>query len=181
MDSFSSAVVPVLFGIVKGSVLGGPLFNMYVTPLASATSTDGVVVRQYSDESQACIEFTPNPDFSSQLQCCLILAAWAVLTSACLTLNRVFLNVEKCDILFTSTARQAPLVSTTPLQIGSSVIHPSSEAKNLGVTLDSHLTMSTHVRQTCGPLPPQTNQQDPSLHGLPVGQVRDERSSFITP
>ena len=151
---------------------------MYVTPLASATSTDGVVVRQYSDESQACIEFTPNPDFFSQLQCCLILA---VLTSAWLTLNRVFLNVEKCDILFTSTARQAPLVSTTPLQIDSSVIHPSSEAKNLGVTLDSHLTMSTHVRQTCDSLPPQPNQQDPSLHGLPVGQVRGECSSFITP
>ena len=31
------------------------------------------------------------------------------------------------------------------------------------------------------PLPPQPNQQDPSLHGLSAGQVRGERSSLITP
>ena len=29
------------------------------------------------------------------------------------------------------------------------MIHPSIEAKNTGVTLKSHLTKSTHVRQTC--------------------------------
>ena len=148
VESFSSAVVLVLFRVAQGSVLGGTLFNMHVTPLAIATSTDGVVVRQYSDDSRACIEFTIRPDFSSQLQCCLTLAAWAVPTSAWLTLNRVFLNIDKCDLLLTSTARQAPLVGPVPLQIGSSVIKSSTEAKNLGVTFDSHLTMSTHFRLT---------------------------------
>ena len=89
---------------------------MHVTSLSTATSNDGVVVRQYSDDSQACIKFTPRPDFSSQLQCCLTLAAWAVLTSTWLTLNCVFLSIDKCDLLLTSTARQAPLVGGLTLR-----------------------------------------------------------------
>ena len=153
---------------------------MHVTPLATATSTDGVVVRQYSDDSRACIEFTIRPDFSSQLQCCLTLAAWAVPTSAWLTLNRVFLNIDKCDLLLTSTARQAPLVGPVPLQSGSSVIKSSTEAKNLGVTLDYHLTKSTTSIKHAEFLP-RPHQQDPTLPRPSDGQVRGERSRSIPP
>ena len=36
-----------------------------------------------------------------------------------------------------------------PLQVGPALVQPTQEATNLGVVMDSHLTMAAHVRRTC--------------------------------
>jgi hypothetical protein len=53
VGAYTSAVVHLLFDVAQGSVLGGPLFIMYVTPFAEATTTEGVQISQFSDDKQA--------------------------------------------------------------------------------------------------------------------------------
>ncbi len=150
IENFTSSAVPLPCGVPQGSVLGGPLFIICVAPLADVTATDGVVVRQFSDDSQACKRFALLPDFSAQRQCCNAIAQWAIKTNTWLTSNRVQLNIDKSTLLFTSTTRQAALVeSTLPLQVGPSLVYPSQLASNLGVVIDAHLTLAAHIQRTC--------------------------------
>ena len=150
IENFTSSAASLPCGVSQGSVLGGPLFIMCVAPLADVTATDGVIVRQFSDDSQACKRFALIPDLSAQLQCCDALAQWAVKTNIWLTSNRVQLNISKSTLLYTSTTRQAALVeSSSPLQVGSSLVYPSQEACNLGVVIDSQLSLAAHIQRTC--------------------------------
>ena len=150
IENFTSSAVPLPCGVPQGSVLGGPLFIMCVAPLAGVTATHGVIVRQFSDDSQACKRFALLLDLSAQRECCNALAQWAVKTNVWLTSNRVQLNISKSTLLYASTTRQAALIeSTSPLQVGSSPVYPSQEACNLGVVIDSHLSLAVHVQRTC--------------------------------
>jgi hypothetical protein len=140
-----------LFGVAQGSVLGGPLFIIYVTPFAEATTTEGVLVRQFSDEKQARSRFALKEDFSSQSQCRTRLGWWFEKTDAWLTINHVQLNIPKSKLIYTynpgkgSTTRH---IDSTPLQIGSSLVQPSTTACNLGGIIDTHLTMEAQVMKT---------------------------------
>ncbi len=69
VGAYTSDVVHLLFGVAQGSLLGGPLFIMYVTPFAGATTTEGVQNSQFSDDKQARSRFALKEDFSSQSQC----------------------------------------------------------------------------------------------------------------
>ena len=149
IGNVSSGVILLLFGVAQGSVLGGPLFIMYVAPLADATAVDGVDVRQFSDDSQAKKRFALQPDFADQRRCCTELARWAVNTNDWLTLNRVQLNIVKCILLYATTSSNADRIDPMPLQVGPALVQPTQEATNLGVVMDSHLTMAAHVRRTC--------------------------------
>ena len=152
VGAYTSAVVHLLFGVAQGSVLGGPLFIMYVTPFAEATATEGVQVSQFSDDKQARSRFALKEDFSSQSQCHTRLGCWFEKTDAWLTINRVQLNIPKSTLIYTyypgrgSTTRH---IDSTPLQIGSSLVQPSTTACNLGVIIDTHLTMEAQVMKTC--------------------------------
>jgi hypothetical protein len=152
VGAYTSASVHLLFGVAQGSVLGGPLFIMYVTPFSEATKTEGVQVSQFSDDKQARSRFALKEDFSSQSQCRTRLGCWFERTDAWLTINRVQLNIPKSTLIYTynpgkgSTTRH---IDSTPLQIGSSLVQPSTTACNLGVIIDSHLTMEAQVKKTC--------------------------------
>jgi hypothetical protein len=151
VGAYTSAVVHLLFGVAQGSVLGGPPFIMYVKPFSEATKTEGVQVSQFSDDKQARSRFALKEDFSSQSQCRTRLGCWFEKTDAWLTINRVQLNIPKSTLIYTynpgkgSTTRH---IDSTPLQIGSSLVQPSTTACNLGVIIDTHLTMEAQVKKT---------------------------------
>jgi hypothetical protein len=147
----TSAVVHLLFGVAQGSVLGGPLFIMYVTPFSEATTTEGVQVSQFSDDKHARSRFALKEDFSSQSQCRTHLSCRFEKTDAWLTINRVQLNIPTSTLIYTyspgkgSTTRH---IDSNPLQIGSSLVQPSTTACNLGVIFDTQLTMEAQVMKT---------------------------------
>nr|CAH0104286.1 unnamed protein product [Daphnia galeata] len=135
----------------QGSVLGSPLFLMYVTPFAEATTTEGGKVSQFSDDKQARSSFALKDDFSSQSQCRTRLGCWFEKTDAWLTINRVQLNIPKSTIIYTyntgkgSTTRH---INSNPLQILSSLVQPFTTACYLGVIINTQLTMEAQVMKT---------------------------------
>jgi hypothetical protein len=120
---------------------------MYVAPLADSTAFSGVTIRQFSDDSQACKRFVLRPDFLAQVECCSELANWAMRTDAWLTSNRVQLNISKSTFLYASTRHQTLIEPAAPLQVGLNLVYPSQKANNLGVVIESSLSMSTQIRQ----------------------------------
>ena len=126
---------------------------MYVTPFSEATATEGVQVSQFSDDKQARSRFALKEDFSSQSQCHTVrLGCWVGKTDAWLTINRVQLNIPKCTLIYTyCPGKGSPIcyIDPTPLQIGSSLVQPSTTICNLGVIIDTHLTMEAEVMKTC--------------------------------
>jgi len=62
--------------------------------------------------------------------------------------NRLQLNSDKTEFMWCATVRRRHCLATVGPLIGSSTVRPSSAVRDLGVYIDSGLTMQRHVRQT---------------------------------
>jgi len=62
--------------------------------------------------------------------------------------NRLQLNSDKTQFMWCATVRRQHCLATDGPFIGSSTVTPSSAVRDLGVYIDSGLTMQSHVRQT---------------------------------
>ena len=61
-----------------------------------------------------------------------------------MAVNMLKLNTDKTELLYFHS-RFRPRLQLNPIQLGSDVIFPSSHAKNIGVIIDSSMTMSRHI------------------------------------
>ena len=63
------------------------------------------------------------------------------------------LNTDKTELLLIGTKEQLQKINMSTLGVSNDLIKPSKEVKNLGVWLDSSLTMNTHmnthINKTC--------------------------------
>ena len=63
--------------------------------------------------------------------------------------NRLKLNPDKTQFIWMGTWQQLAKVDSTSVALGSTTLECQSTVNNLGVTIDSQLTMKDHVRRTC--------------------------------
>jgi hypothetical protein len=61
------------------------------------------------------------------------------------TATRVKLNMCESELLYTSTPNRSKLIEMLPLRVGDDQVQPSIVVKNLGVILDSNLTMIPNI------------------------------------
>ena len=99
----------------------------------------------YADDNQIYLIMEPS-DREAQLtkieDCVRDVKAWTVA-------NRLLLNDTKTEILhFTSRflRQQDPIASLT---IGQEDVHVAEKARNLGVVMDKHMTLSAHISNVC--------------------------------
>ena len=59
------------------------------------------------------------------------------------------LNDSKTELLLIGTSKQVNKLNFDGISVGSSVIKPSSNARNLGVLFDSNLNMEAHIKNVC--------------------------------
>ena len=64
--------------------------------------------------------------------------------------NRLRMNPSKTDFLWCATRRRCHLLSTDPLLIEDASLTPSSTVRDLGVVLQSDMSMTSHVNQIVG-------------------------------
>ena len=62
--------------------------------------------------------------------------------------NRLQLNTAKTEIIWFATSRRRTQLPSMGLRVGNDIVIPSKSVRNLGVCLDSDLTMKTHVDRT---------------------------------
>jgi hypothetical protein len=82
--------------------------------------------------------------------------------------NKLKLNEDKTEFLVLSSSRQKHKIQDRTITIGNSSIHPSATAKNLGVMMDSHLTMESQINSVC---------RCSSIHLRNIGKIR----KYLTP
>jgi hypothetical protein len=61
--------------------------------------------------------------------------------------NRPQLNTAKTEIMWCSTSRRQHQLPTTVVRVGSDFLAPSTSVRDLGIFLDSDVSMKTHVRK----------------------------------
>lgn len=144
----SSASSNLAFGVSQGSVLGPILFVIYEIPLYHLVSSTNVDSGQFSDETQYRIDFQFSPDAVQQREALSSLDC-ATVTEDWFTQNRVKKNMDKSILMYVSSARSSSQLESLPLQVGDNVLAPSLIARNLGVSIDSTLSMTPQVTDVC--------------------------------
>ena len=143
IDGHKSTFVDNPYGVPQGSVLGPPLFNVYVRSLISILEQEGYKVHGYADDHQALFEFSIEFQVYAikyAIPHCLdIISKW-------MSKHFLKLNPTKSQvIIFHPKSVSNQLVFERLRLSDGSYIPISMQVYNLGVILDSELTFSPQV------------------------------------
>ena len=142
LSNHCSAFAPVLSGVPRGSFLGPILYTMYIKPLSAIIDSHSIIHHSFADYLQ--LQMSALPDRISELphsmQLCICdVKAWA-------TANILELNDNETELMLVSSKRTMHLHNLhTSITMGNAQIPFKLSVKNLGLTLDCHLTMNAHV------------------------------------
>ena len=108
----------------------------------------GLFVHAYADDTQLYIPFdlnNPNDEMSARKQaeaCILEIKSW-------MSMNKLKLNDEKTEFLIMTSKYQQHKIQDHSINIGTTTIHASKSARNLGIVFDDNLCMDQHVKCVC--------------------------------
>ena len=138
----TSAPKTLIYGVPQGSVLGPLLFALYFAPLEDIIKAHGLDVMVYADDVQLYISISPingQSLSSSKIEACVKdILIWC-------TKNMLSCNPSKTKILQLLSRLSRNDSPQTPLLVGRDMIVPVPVARDLGITLDKHLTLHQHI------------------------------------
>ena len=113
----------------------------------------------------------------SRLSCC------ADDINSCCKSRRLQLNVDKTETIWVGSRSNLAKIANSygSIQVGSSNIQPSTDVRDLGLHLDSELSMKHHVTKVaaaCKLLSPPTPPPDPTARVVSYGQFRAPINHF---
>ena len=142
LSNHCSAFTHVHSGVPQGSVLGPILFSMYTKPLSAIIDSHSIIHHSFADDLQLQISAPPDriSDLLHSMQSCIDdVEAWA-------TVNMLKLNDNNTELMLVTSKRTKHFHSLpTSITIGNAQIPFKKSVKNLGFTLDCHLTMNLNV------------------------------------
>ena len=142
LSNHCSAFAHVHSGVTQGSVLCPILFTMYIKPLSAIIDSHSIMHHSFADDLQLQISAPPYriSELLHSMQSCMSdVKAWA-------TANMLKLNYNKTKLMLVTSKRTKHLHNLpTSITIGNTQIPFKQSVKNLGLTLDCHLTMNAHV------------------------------------
>ena len=115
---------------------------MYIKPLSAIIDSHSIIHHSFADDLQLLMSAPPDriSELLHSMQSCICdVKAWA-------TANMLRLNDNKTELMLVTSKRTKHLHSLpTSITIGNAQIPFRKSVKNLGFTLDCHLTMNAHV------------------------------------
>ena len=142
LSNHCSAFAPVHSGVPQGSVLGPILFTICIKPFSAIIDSQSIIHHSFADDIQLQMSAPPYrvSELLHSMQSCIgDFKAWA-------TANMLKLNDNKTELMLVTSKRNKHLHSLpTSITIGNAQIPFKQSVKNLGFTLDCHLTMNAHV------------------------------------
>src|SRR5664279_6184240 len=134
----------LLYGVPQGSVLGSLFYVLYTAELLDVIAELGFTAHAYADDTQIYIG-TPATDVANAVQecdCVDRVCTW-------MATNRLKLNADKSQVCWIGTRQQLAKISIDRLNLGGGSIPFSAAVTNLGVTVDSQLSMNDYISSVC--------------------------------
>ena len=130
----------------QGSVvlLGRVLYLLYTADLLLLIERRGFIPHLYPDDTQILGSCRPSAsqDLLTRMSACIDeVAAW-------MRSNRLQLNTAKTEFLWSTTSRRLHQLPQLPLRVGSDHISPASAVRDLGIYIESNVSMRSHVAET---------------------------------
>ena len=130
------------YGVPQGSVLGPVLFTMYITPLGNVIRHHNTLYHLSADDTQ--LHKSSSPEHFAKLL--LDIQSCAESVRDWMACNRLRMNDDKTEIMPVGTkAKLKSVPQTSSLILSGSTIPFSYKVRNLGVYLDSNLSMDQYV------------------------------------
>ena len=147
INSILSDPLPITHGVPQGAILSPLLFCIHLNDLPCAPQVCGL--ESYVEGSKVFLSFSL-PDVDTAIanleQDLLHVAAWCCE-------NQLLINPDKTKFMFIATRQLRKRFFSSPVVsfLGKS-LEPVPSVKDLGVTLDSHLTYDCHIPTLCPPV-----------------------------
>ena len=146
VEHFVSNEVRLTLNVPQGSILGPSEYSDFTEPVGRVIRSKSVSPHFYADDSQLYVHCNPKDQNSVQSaihkieDCCKEIKSW-------MTTNYLKLNDDKTEVLMVGTKSQLHKSNIHTILIGNTNIEVKDCVKNIGVYIDSELTMKQHVNQ----------------------------------
>ena len=141
-----STVRTLKFGVPQGLVIGPPLFILYTADLGKLVDSCSLSSHIYADDSQLYAAGRP----SSCEELCQRMKCGIEKIARQMESNRLHMNPSTNGFLWCATRRCCHQLSTNPMLTEDASLTPSSTVRDLGIILQSDMSMTSHVNQIVG-------------------------------
>ena len=134
--------------VPQGFCLGPLLFTIYASKLFEVVKNHLPNIHAYADDTQIYLSFKPDSTAGEQdaitaLQDCITdIRSWMIA-------DRLKLNDDKTEFMIIGTRAQLDKVNVSEIVVGQAKVPAVTIVRNLGTWLDTNLTMSAHINETC--------------------------------
>lgn len=130
---------PLTRGVPQGSVLGPVLFNIYTADLSTVLQRHGVKFKMFADDTQFCLSIVNVRDAEDRLSAVMSdVGRW-------MNLRQLKLNEDKTECLFFGRELDRDRLNIQSLNVNNIDIRLGDQVKNLGVLLDTELSMKNQI------------------------------------
>ncbi len=128
-------------GFLRDRFLDPSSSSTYTTSLGPSIQAHGFSYHCYADDTQLYLSFQPDdPTVAARISGCLAdISAW-------MKEHHLQLNLAKTELLVVPAT--LTLQHDFSIQLGTSIITPSTSVRNLGVIFDDQLTFKEHIAKT---------------------------------
>ena len=145
-NGVTSKTVPVTSGVPQGSVLGPILFISYSAEVVAIVQHQGFKVHAFADDLQIYGSTAQNgaADLMARMSICIeCVASW-------MSSNRLRLNQSKTELILLGTNPRLLHCEGLGMTVCGADVRPVECVRDLGVLIDSNMTLSNHVNNVAG-------------------------------